>query len=99
MSPVEVTVCGPVVGVLNIRRSRSGAHRIFVVNADGSAPVRIDANIDIMGNFPIHTGEKAIVRGEYYDDGPGRDGVHWTHRTDRGTHPPGFVELDGVTYR
>ena len=95
----EVTLCGTVVRVGRLRRSRSGAHRIFVVDAGGGDRVTVDANVDIMGDFPIHPGERAVVRVEYYYDGPGRDGIHWTHRTDRVTHPPGFVALDGVTYR
>ena len=95
----EVTVCGTVVRVGRIRRSRSGAHRIFLVDAGANDRVQIDANVDVMGNFPIRAGERAVVRGEYYYDGPGRDGVHWTHRTDRGSHPPGFIRLDGITYR
>lgn len=72
---------------------------MFSVDVGGSRPVQIDANIDVMGDFPIRTGERAVVRGEYYYDGAGRDGVHWTHRTSRGTHPPGFITLDGITYR
>jgi hypothetical protein len=95
----EVTLCGTVVRVSRVRRSRSGTHRVFIVDVGGNDRVQIDANLDIMGNFPIRTGEYAVVRGEYYYDAPGRDGVHWTHRTDRGSHPAGFVALDGVTYR
>jgi hypothetical protein len=95
----EVTLCGTVVSVSRIRRSRSGAHRVFVVDVGGNDRVQVDANVDIMGNFPIRTGEYAVVRGEYYYDAPSREGVHWTHRTDRGNHPAGFVTLDGVTYR
>lgn len=95
----EVTLCGTVVRVVRLRRSRSGTHRIFYVDVGGDDRVQIDANVDIMGNFPIRPGEPAVVRGEYYADPSGRDGVHWTHRTDRGSHPPGYVILDGVTYR
>jgi len=95
----EVTLCGPVVRVGRLRRSRSGTHRVFIVDVGSHDRVAIDANVDIMGNFPIRNGEYAVVHGEYYYDGPGRDGVHWTHRTDRGNHPPGYVTLDGVTYR
>lgn len=95
----EVTLCGTVVRIGRIRQSRSGAHRVFLVDVGANDRVQIDANVDIMGNFPIRDGERAVVRGEYYYDGPGRDGVHWTHRTDRGSHPPGFIQLDGVTYR
>jgi hypothetical protein len=95
----EVTLCGVVVRSGRLRRSRSGAHRVFIVDAGGGDRVEVDANIDVMGDFPIRSGEHAVVRGEYYYDGAGRDGVHWTHRTDRGNHPPGYVTLDGVTYR
>jgi Protein of unknown function (DUF3465) len=95
----EVTLCGTVVRAGKLRRSRSGTHRVFVVDVGAGDRIQVDANVDVMGNFPIRSGEYAIVRGEYYYDAPGRDGVHWTHRTDRGSHPAGFVTLDGVTYR
>ncbi|MGD0472147.1 MAG: DUF3465 domain-containing protein [Candidatus Velthaea sp.] len=95
----EVTLCGTVVRTGRVRRSRSGVHRVFIVDVGNGDRVQIDANVDIMGDFPIRSGEYAVIRGEYYYDAPGRDGVHWTHRTDRGSHPPGYVTLDGVTYR
>ncbi len=95
----EVTLCGVVVRAGRLRRSRAGVHRVFVVDVGGDDRVQVDANVEIMGNFPIRPGEQTVVRGEYYYDGPGRDGVHWTHRTDHGAHPPGYVTLDGVTYR
>jgi hypothetical protein len=95
----EVTLCGTVVRAGRLRRSRSGTHRVFVVDVGADDRVQVDANVDIMGNFPIRSGEHVVVRGEYYYDAPGRDGVHWTHRTDHGNHPPGYVTLDGVTYR
>jgi hypothetical protein len=95
----EVTLCGTVSGVGPVRRSRSGVHRVFWVDVGGHDRVAVDANVDVMGDFPIRSGERAVVRGEYYYDAPGRDGVHWTHRTERGSHPAGFVTLDGVTYR
>jgi hypothetical protein len=95
----EVTLCGTVVRVAQLRRSRSGTHRVFVVDVGGNDRVQVDSNVDVMGNFPIRDGERAVVRGEYYYDAPGREGVHWTHRTDRGSHPPGYVMLDGIVYR
>jgi hypothetical protein len=95
----EVTICGRVLGVGRIHRSRSGLHRAFTVDVGDREAVEVDANLDVMGIFPIRRGEAAVIRGEYYADPRGRDGLHWTHRTDRGFHPPGFVTLDGVTYR
>jgi hypothetical protein len=94
----EVTLCGTVDRVRPIRRTRSGVHRVFSVDVGGGDTIAIEANVDIMGNFPIHTGEPTTIRGEYYYDNDGREGVHWTHRTDRGPHPPGYVILDGRRY-
>jgi hypothetical protein len=94
----EVTICGTVVHVRPTRRTLSGRHRYFYVDVGNGDRIEIDANLDEMGNFPVHSGEQAVVRGEYYADPDGREGVHWTHHTDRGGHPPGFVTLNGTTY-
>jgi hypothetical protein len=95
----EVTLCGTVVRVRPAHRSRSGWHRSFEVDVGGGDDIDIDANLDVMGDFPVRAGERAVVRGEYYEDSDGREGVHWTHRTDRGSHPAGYVILDGVLHR
>lgn len=95
----EVTFCGIVVRVRPPRRTRSGVHRAIVVDAGHHDPIEIDANLDEMGNFPVRAGESAVVRGEYYYDEDGREGVHWTHHTDRGSHPPGYLILNGTTYQ
>jgi hypothetical protein len=94
----EVTICGTVVRVREARRTRSGLHRSFFVDVGGGDRIEIDANLDVMGNFPVSDGETAVVHGEYYDDPDGREGIDWTHHTDRGAHPPGFVNLNGTTY-
>jgi hypothetical protein len=99
VSHAEVTLCGTVVRVDPPVESRSGLHRYIEVDVGGGDDIEIDANLDEMGNFPVGDGERAIVRGEYYDDPDGREGVHWTHRTDRGPHPPGYMVLNGTTYR
>jgi hypothetical protein len=95
----EVTLCGTVARVGPALESRSGRHRYFLVDVGGGDDIEIDANLDEMGTFPIDAGERAVVRGEYYYDGGGREGIHWTHHTDRGYHPPGYVILNGTTYR
>ena len=95
----EVTFCGPVVRVKAPKRTRSGVHRYIYIDAGHGDVVEVDANLDEMGNFPVRAGEQAVVRGEYYYDQSGREGVHWTHHTDRGSHPPGYLILDGTTYR
>jgi hypothetical protein len=94
----EVTLCGTVTRVRKPRRSRSGVHRNFFVDVGGGDVIVIDANVDIMGDFPIHPGERTTIRGEYYYDDDGREGIHWTHHTDRGPHPAGYVLLNGIRY-
>ena len=95
----EVTFCGAVVQVRPAKHTRSGWHRYIYVDVGHDNRIEIDANLDEMGNFPVSVGEQAVVRGEYYYDPDGHEGVHWTHRNNGGTHPPGSLTLDGTTYR
>jgi hypothetical protein len=95
----EVTFCGTVVKVRGPRRTRSGVHRYVFVDTGHNNPIEIDANVDEMGAFPVSVGDSAVVRGEYYYDDNGREGVHWTHHTDRGSHPAGYLILNGTTYQ
>jgi len=95
----EVTFCGTVVRVRPARHTRSGWHRYIYVDVGHDDRIEIDANLDEMGNFPVAAGDRAVAMGEYYYDQDGREGVHWTHHTDRGSHPPGYLTLNGTTYR
>ena len=95
----EVTFCGTVVRLRPAKRTRSGVHRYIYVDVGHNNPIEIDANLDEMGTFPVSVGESAIVRGEYYYDEDGREGVHWTHHTDHGSHPGGYLTLNGTTYQ
>lgn len=95
----EVTFCGTVVRVRPAKHTRSGRHRAIFIDVGHGDRIEIDANLDVMGDFPVRTGEYAVVRGEYYYDPNGREGVHWTHRTNYGSHPPGYLILEGTTYR
>jgi Protein of unknown function (DUF3465) len=95
----EVTFCGTVVRVRPARHTRSGWHRYIYVDVGHDDRIEIDANLDEMGNFPVAVGDRAVAMGEYYYDQDGREGVHWTHHTDRGSHPPGYLTLNGTTYR
>jgi hypothetical protein len=94
----EVTLCGTVTRVRAARRTRSGVHRVFYVDVGGGDRIQIDANLDVMGDFPVHSGEATTIRGEYYYDQDGREGVHWTHHTSYGSHPAGYVILNGQRY-
>ena len=94
----EVTFCGTVVRLRPAKHTRSGWHRYVYIDVGHNDVIEIDANLDEMGNFPVTDGEQAVVRGEYYYDENGREGVHWTHHTDHGPHPPGYLILNGTTY-
>lgn len=95
----EVTFCGTVVRLRPAKHTRSGWHRYIYVDVGHGDRIEIDANLDEMGNVPVAVGERAVVRGEYYYDEDGREGVHWTHHTDRGSHPSGYLILNGTTYQ
>jgi hypothetical protein len=95
----EVTLCGTVARTRAPKRTRSGVHRYIFIDVPGGERIEIDANLDEMGNFPVRPGDAAEVRGEYYYDRNGREGVHWTHHTGRGSHPPGYITLNGTTYQ
>ena len=95
----EVTFCGTVVRLRPALHTRSGWHRYIFIDVGHNNPIEIDANLDEMGSFPVTLGEHAAVKGEYYYDPNGREGVHWTHHTDRGSHPPGYLNLNGTIYR
>lgn len=95
----EVTLCGTVERVRAPRRTRSGVHQTFLVDVGHNDRIEIDANLDMLGPIPVRNGESAVVRGEYYYDPDGREGIHWTHHTDHGSHPPGYLILDGTRYQ
>ena len=95
----EVTFCGTVVRLRPAKHTRSGWHRYIYVDVGHNDSIEIDANLDEMGNVPVALGDRAVVRGEYYYDEDGREGVHWTHHTGHGPHPPGYLILNGTTYQ
>jgi hypothetical protein len=100
-SGIEVQASGAIARVLGERGGRSGPHEGFLLHLTGSGgrglTVRVESNIDIMGNFAVHDGDPAVVRGEYEYD-PRGGVIHWTHRDFGGRHPAGFVEINGRLY-
>jgi hypothetical protein len=100
-SGIEVQASGSIARVLGERSGRSGPHEGFLLHLTGAGghglTVRVESNLDIMGNFAVHEGDAAIVRGQYEYD-PGGGVLHWTHRDLAGRHPGGFVEVNGHRY-
>lgn len=96
-------ICGTVVQVYRARRSRSGQHGYFLMSVAGGAPIRVVSNLDEMKApaWPwVKVGDQAEVQGRYYYDGPGRQGVDWTHHGTSRTWPwPGFVSVNGQRYQ
>jgi Protein of unknown function (DUF3465) len=84
-----------VVRVLGIRRSYSGAHEGFIVDAQ-QHQIKVEDNVDITGPIPLRRGDTVSLLGQYECD----DGViHWTHRDPRGRHIAGYIEVNGQRYQ
>lgn len=63
-----------------------------------AGPLNVVDNIEIGKSVPVIPGDRVEVRGEMVHD-PGREPcVHFVHHDPQGTHPDGFIRLDGVTY-
>ncbi|HVA38596.1 MAG TPA: hypothetical protein VNJ51_13395 [Candidatus Dormibacteraeota bacterium] len=97
---MEVVACGRVVEVRRARRTRSGVHEYFFVQAAPGDRIEVFSNASVMGEFPVRVGQRARVKGRYFHDRDGREGIDWTHHDGPGSRwPAGYVTLNGVTYR
>lgn len=98
-SHVEVVAQGTITRVLGVTAGRTSPHEGFLIRLDSACrvTVRVEANADFTGTFPIVPGTRAVVKGEY-EYYPIGGVVHWTHRDPRGRHEGGFVEVGGRTY-
>jgi hypothetical protein len=98
-SHVEVVADGSVVSVLGVAPGRVSPHEGFLmrVGSGCNVVVRVEANTDFTGTFPIARGDRVVVKGEY--EYYSRGGViHWTHRDPRGRHEGGYIAIGGRTY-
>lgn len=98
-SHVEVVADGPVTRLFGVREGRSSPHEGFLMRlASGcSLIVRVEVNTVFTGSFPLSTGERVIVKGEYeyYSSG---GVIHWTHHDPRGRHENGYIDAGGTLY-
>ena len=100
-APWEVTVCGKVIRVPPSRTTRSGTHEYFYVDIPGGTPIEIVSNENEMGGaFPVRVGDDALVRGRYYHDPDGTEGIDWTHHGTSATWRfSGYVVINGTKYQ
>ncbi len=95
-SHVEVVADGTVTRVLGVAPGIRSPHEGFLMKIGSGCDlvVRVEANTDFAGTFPLTRGDRVVVKGEYefYQLG---GVIHWTHRDPRGIHPDGFVETGG----
>lgn len=98
-SHVEVVAQGTIARVLGVAPGRTSPHEGFLMRLDSAchATVRVEANTDFTGTFPLAPGDRVVVKGEYeyYRIG---GVIHWTHRDPRGRHEGGFIQAGGQTY-
>ncbi len=98
-SHVEVVADGRVTRVLGVAPGRTSSHEGFLMRLGSgcNVVVRVEANTDFTGTFPIAPGDAVVVKGEY-EYYPIGGVIHWTHRDPRGRHEGGSIEIRGHTY-
>ncbi len=99
-SNVEVVSEGNVTRLLGTRAGRRSPHQGFLMRLTSGCVliVRVEANTDFTGSFPLRTGDLVDVKGvyEFYPIG---GVIHWTHRDPRGIHPGGYVRVGNQIYQ
>ena len=99
-SSVEVVSEGSVTRLLGTRAGRQSPHQGFLMRLNSGCVliVRVEANTDFTGTFPLRIGDLVDVKGqyEYYPIG---GVIHWTHRDPRGRHPGGYVRVGNRMYQ
>jgi Protein of unknown function (DUF3465) len=98
-SHVEVVADGTVTRVFGVQSGRVSPHEGFLMRlASGcNLIVRVEANTDFTGAFPLARGDRLNVKGEY-EYYPLGGVIHWTHRDPRGRHEGGYIAVGGHVY-
>jgi hypothetical protein len=91
----EVTVRGAVTTLLPDSNGPDGPHEDFDVDVAGHA-VEIDHNLTLAPQVPVRVGDVVVIHGQFEPD-PGHPVIHYTHHA-TGTHPGGWIKLDGKKY-
>jgi hypothetical protein len=98
-SHAEVVAGGTVTRLLGTKPGVSSPHEGFLMrlNSNCDVTVRVEANVDFTGQFPLKTGDSVVVKGEY-EYYPRGGVIHWTHRDPRGRHEGGYIQAGGTIY-
>lgn len=98
-SHVEVVADGTVTRILGTQPGRVSPHEGFLLALGSGCKlvVRVEANTDFTGEFPLGTGQHVLVKGEY-EYYPLGGVIHWTHRDPRGRHEGGYIDAGGHRY-
>ena len=91
----EVTVQGRVTAVLPDSNGTDGPHEVFDLDVSGQT-VEIDHNLTLAPRAPVKPGDVVTVHGQFEPD-PGHPVIHYTHHA-TGSHPGGWIRLDGHRY-
>ncbi len=97
LSNVEVTAQGTVDKVL-ADDTEGSPHQRFILRLASGQTLLIAHNIELAAPVKgLVAGTEVKVRGEYeWNDKGGV--VHFTHKDPKGTHEPGWIEVDGKRY-
>jgi hypothetical protein len=98
-SHTEVVAAGTVTRVLGTKPGVTAPHEGFLMRLDSGCDliVRVEVNVDFTGEFPLHDGDRAVVKGEY-EYYPRGGVIHWTHRDPSARHEGGYIQTAGKTY-
>ncbi len=98
-SHVEVIADGTVTRILGTQPGRVSPHEGFLLSLGSGCKlvVRVEANTDFTGEFPLGRGQHVVVKGEY-EYYPLGGVIHWTHRDPRGRHEGGYIDAGGHLY-
>jgi hypothetical protein len=98
-SHVEVVADGTVTRVFGVQSGRVSPHEGFLMHLASGCDlvVRVEANTDFTGAFPLARGDRPTVKGEY-EYYPLGGVIHWTHRDPRGRHEGGYIAVGGHVY-
>ena len=92
----EVTVCGTVIAGDAPAGARGVTHSSFLLDVDGSDPIAVVA--DGSSAVTAHPGDVAVVRGRYYRENGGAEGIDQTRTVSGRQDFDGYVMLNGTIY-